>query len=339
VPNALYYIWELNPPGAGTVDGWGTEVTVNWSDGYEGSSTLRVCGMNESGLGPVSTSLLINHYALPSAELAFTNTTICAGDTTFANITLTGISPWQLIVSLGGNEITLNSDKPNMNGIPFNPTADIEVAVVSVTDGSGCEATGYDPIMISVMQLPSTPPKPTGPEYVDLFAGTQSFYQITGSDDASSYEWTLEPAEAGTLTISENGLDCTVDWTGTYTGQANLEARGINECGAGEFSEMLVVNVANTFGTDENSSGVGIAVFPNPSSGNFKIELTAGSPARARVTVFTATGKPAWGPFELDIDSKVVIPVDVQNLSEGMYLLRVETGKGVSNQKIIIKND
>jgi hypothetical protein len=337
VPGALYYIWEVNPPGAGTVDGWGTEVTVNWTPGYEGSSNIRVCGMNQNGLGPVSTSLLVNHYAVPGAELAFSSTTICAGDTTYANITLTGVSPWHLVISLGGNEITMNSDKPNMDGIPFFPTADIEVTLISVSDGTGCEATGFGPALITVMPLPETPVKPTGPEYVDIFSTTQSVYNTAGSISSNSYEWTLDPPEAGSLTVSESGTDCTVDWVTGFTGQANLKVKGLNDCGESDFSELLTVNVANTFGLDENKTGLGIVVYPNPNNGNFRIELTSWESTKAIMKLFTSSGEPAWGPVAVEISHKLVLPVEAHNLSEGMYLLQVETAMGLFNQKILIK--
>jgi hypothetical protein len=336
VPGALYYIWELNPPAAGTTEGWGTEVTVNWTPGYLGSSTLRVCGMNQTGLGPVSTSLLVNHYEVPTAEINFTNTTICAGDTTFVNITLTGITPWHLVISLGGNEIAMNSNKPNMDGIPFNPTADVEVTLVSVSDGTGCESTGFTPTMITVMPLPGTPAKPTGLEYVGLLTSTQSVYQTAGSANSSGYVWELEPPEAGVMTISENGMDCTIDWVTTFTGEVTLYVKGLNDCGESDFSEHLAITVANTYGIDENESGVRVAVYPNPNNGNFQIELSTEKSVRAKVRLIAASGEPVWGPSDMELNRKLSLPISIESLPEGIYLIQVETVMGISNQKVII---
>jgi len=337
VSNATYYIWEVDPAEAGTVEGWGTEVTVTWTPGFEGTANLRVCGMNQSGLGPVSPDLTVNIYDLPTAEMSFTSTTICAGDTTFVNIFLTGVSPWRLVISLSGNEITMNPNKPYMDGIPLNPTEDLEVVIVSLTDGTGCERTDFTPTMITVMPLPASPAKPTGPEFIDLYTTLQSNYNTIGSASALSYEWTLSPSDAGNLTVSGNGLDCTVDWLSTYTGQANLKVKGINDCGEGDFSELLAVNVANTFGLDENESGLGIAVYPNPNSGNFRIELSAYKSTKVKMRLYNASGEPAWGPVEAEINSKLSLPVKVASLSKGIYLLQLETDMGISNRKIIIK--
>jgi hypothetical protein len=336
VPNASYYIWELNPPGAGTVDGWGTEVTVNWTPGYAGDATLRVCGMNPSGLGPLSTSLLIRRYALPTAEISFSNTTICQGDTTFVTIHFTGHFPWHLVLSLGGYPVPMDFNRPDVNGLPLSPTEGIEVEIISVTDGTGCVQTGFTPTMINVRPLPATAAKPTGPENVDLFATMQSAYNTTGSDSSNFYEWSLDPPEAGVLTAGETGLDCTVDWDTAFFGQANLKVRGINDCGEGEYSDPIAVNVSNSFGIDENESGLGIIVYPNPNNGNFHVQLTADKLTKAKLILLSAEGEPVWGPAGVEINHRLILPLNLSTLSEGIYLLQVETNLGNTNRKILL---
>lgn len=337
VDGALYYIWELNPPYAGTVEGWDTVVTVHWAQGYAGDATLSVCGMNHSGLGPVSASLLVKLLAMPTAELSFTNQTLCAGDTTMMSISLTGEKPWHLVMSIGGSEVTLNSDKPFIDSIFVNPTESIEVLILSLSDESACEVTDFTPMMINVLPIPPSPAKPNGPENVDLFSTLQSNYSIMGSDYADSYAWTLTPAEAGILTVNGTGLDCTVDWQPTFTGQANLKVKGINNCGEGDDSQLLAVDVANTYGIEENTSGINIDVYPNPNNGNFRIELSTGKSEKAIIRMFIAYGEPAWGPIELEIDRKLSIYCNVDDHPEGIYLLQFETNEGILNRKIIIK--
>jgi len=117
----------------------------------------------------------------------------------------------------------------------------------------------------------------------------------------------------------------------------NLKVKGLNDCGESAFSELLAVNVANTFGIDENETGLGIAVYPNPNNGNFLIELSTVKTAKAKVRLFTAAGEPAWGPVEVEFNHTLSVPVNIESLSEGIYLLQVETGMGISNRKILIK--
>jgi hypothetical protein len=337
VPGALYYIWELSPAAAGIVEGWDTMVTVNWTTGYTGNSTLRVCGMNQFGLGPVSSSLLMNRVASPTATATISDTEICSGDTTYINILLTGVTPWHMIISLGGNEVIMNPIKPNMAAIPLSPSADTEVQILSLTDGNGCISTDFPPALITVHPLPSLPEKPTGPENIDLFASTQSNYSTAGGISAVTYSWDLQPPESGELTISDSGMDCTVDWETSFTGQAELKVAGINDCGEGEFSDLLTINVVNTFGIGENETGPGIFVYPNPNDGTFLIELKTEHSTRARLKLFNAVGEPVWAYRELQVDERISIPFTSGSLPEGIYLLEVIIGEGIFTRKILIR--
>jgi hypothetical protein len=336
VSGANYYIWELNPPDAGTVEGWDTAVTVNWTPGYIGPSTLRVCGMNQTGLGPLSASLLINHVNAPTAVAAFSETEICAGDTTWASITLTGTTPWYLMISLGGNVVPMFSNKPNMNSIPFNPTADIEVTIQSVTDGTGCTTTGFPTAWIKVLPLPSTPAKPSGLEYVGLLTGTQSVYTIPAADSAESYTWTLDPAEAGALTVSENGLECSIDWASTFTGQVSLKVKGLNECGEGYDSDPLAITVANTYGVGENESGPELTVFPNPNSGSFQLTIKDLTDI-VSVRVINSTGEVIFREDDVEISGKHSKIIDLSVQPAGVYYLRVEGQHSMIDRKIVLQ--
>jgi hypothetical protein len=53
--------------------------------------------------------------------------------------------------------------------------------------------------------------------------------------------WELLPAEAGTVTgTTTTGV---VDLSTTYTGTATIKVKGMNDCGEGEFSSELTINV------------------------------------------------------------------------------------------------
>jgi hypothetical protein len=344
VEGALYYIWELNPPGSGTIDGWDSVVTINWTPGYIGNTTLRVSGMNQNGLGPVSTSLLIHHSEMPTAQLEYTDTEICAGDTTYANFDLTGENPWIIVLSLGGNEIMLFSNKTTMDGVPFAPTADIDVNIVSVTDASGCVTTGFDTISIHVLPLPSTPAKPAGYEYVGLLSGTETIYTTTGSDSASGYTWQLEPASAGNLIAGEDGLECTVHWITTFTGEATLKVKGINDCGESGFSDPLVITVANTYGVEENGSmeawGHGsMEIWPNPASGVLSVKclgLSAGSSCLLAVVDIFGRPAPIPGPSPILVKGET-IELDISSLPPGIYFISVlDDGKRIAGGKFVV---
>ncbi len=336
VNGAEYYIWHVEPASAGEIEGWGTEVTVNWNPSFKGNAMLKVCGMNQSGMGPDSEGLSVDVYELPTGAASLSQSTVCSGDTTYLNLSLTGVSPWHLEVTLNGGLVTFDPNKPNVE-IPLWPSSDMEVIIQTITDATGCIQTEPIELNITVQQAPATAAKPAGPEEIDLYSVTSSVYATTGATGASSYTWILEPAGAGTFQVSENGMECTVNWQNGFTGQATLKVRGENDCGEGGFSENLAVTVANTFGIEEHKSGLGVSIFPNPGSGAFQVELSARNITTATLGVYSAAGEPVVAPKEVTIDRKLQLPLDLGQLPEGMYMLKIQTSAGVSAHKIVVR--
>jgi hypothetical protein len=336
VPGAEYYIWELNPEGVGTIDGWDTVVNISWTAGYTGPATLRVSGMNQNGLGPVSTSILVNRYDPPTATISFTTTEICEGDTTYATIILTGERPWLLMVDVGGEMTPLYSNKTVMNDIPFDPAENTEVTLVSVIDGNGCTVTDFPTTLITVDPLPTVPAKPTGYEYVGLLSGTQTIYNTIGADSADSYQWQLDPAVAGTLTPGADGKDCTVDWVTTFTGTANLSVKAQNECGESEFSDTLAITVANTYGIDEFGNNMNISIFPNPNKGHFQLIIN-GLQEDVRIKMINSFGDVVYHKDDIPVNEHFSTMIDLTGCSAGIYYLQVEGKNGSYYRKVVVE--
>ena len=60
-PNAESYFWEISPPDAGTISGNGLTGTVNWTENWEGTATIKVKGYNEiCGEGEFSEELNVD---------------------------------------------------------------------------------------------------------------------------------------------------------------------------------------------------------------------------------------------------------------------------------------
>ena len=54
VANAEYYNWILTPANAGSFAGNGTEIVISFSNNYTGAASLKVCGINNCGIGNFS---------------------------------------------------------------------------------------------------------------------------------------------------------------------------------------------------------------------------------------------------------------------------------------------
>ena len=74
-------------------------------------------------------------------------------------------------------------------------------------------------------------------------------------------------------------------------------------------------------GINETENGIGVLLFPNPSSGTFT--LSGNFPAGAQLSVYNMLGKEVMNPIELPQGNSAV-PISL-NLLEGVYFYRVES--------------
>lgn len=97
-----------------------------------------------------------------------------------------------------------------------------------------------DSINLFINKLPETALKPSGDTMVCQNGGPSGYY--TGPvNNALSYDWSLEPDNAGVITASNNL--CTISWNDEYSGQASLKVRALNNCGEGNYSEELLIDI------------------------------------------------------------------------------------------------
>ncbi len=276
---------------------------------------------------------------------------------------------------------------------------------VTVDDG---ENTIEGNVTVVVNQMPGQAATPAGPE--DLcFGEYQSVYSTQGASNADSYNWYIDPATAGT--IDGTGLTATVTWNESFAGLATINVEGVNDCGAGEMSDLILVTMhvlpvvdlgedatvcANLtvpldagnpgseylWSTGEttqsivvDTTGVGIGtldvwvqvtntsgcmntdtislqfddctgiyeqadqwsvdVYPNPTNGDFTIDLKSRSNSPVDVTIYNSLGKVVYNNANFSINKQSQIELNLSNQREGIYFLRVK-GEGINVMKKIV---
>ncbi len=84
ISNADSYVWEINPGTAGTINGSGTNITIDFSETFSGSVTLSIYASNSCGDG-ISNSIQIESIPEPDINTG-SDQDICEGqDVTFCN--------------------------------------------------------------------------------------------------------------------------------------------------------------------------------------------------------------------------------------------------------------
>jgi hypothetical protein len=91
-----------------------------------------------------------------------------------------------------------------------------------------------------VSGAPVAPNTPTGSVNLCINSANEDYTTVAVAE-ASSYEWLINPSNAGLITGT--GLTGTVDWGSSYFGTADISVRAINSCGNGPYSTPLTVTI------------------------------------------------------------------------------------------------
>ena len=105
------------------------------------------------------------------------------------------------------------------------------------SDNNGCQSECA--FNISVNPLPEQAGAINGSTAV--CQGDEINYSTNEILYAESYDWEINPAEAGTIIANDNS--CSVLWVENYSGDAALSVCGVNDCGSGNWSAALTVTV------------------------------------------------------------------------------------------------
>ena len=129
----------------------------------------------------------------------------------------------------------------------LNPTVvynNAGVYDVTLTVYSGSESnvmTKDDYIQVS-SGVPSIPNQPQGETQL-CKNPPNSDYTATGSANTLSWDWEINPSNAGLIT-NDGSATVTVNWFNAYLGEANLTVKAINGCGESEFSSPLAITIS-----------------------------------------------------------------------------------------------
>lgn len=186
-----------------------------------------------------------------------------------------------------------------------------------------------DNLTLNFLPTPSIPAAITGPSTICM--GFSDYYQTTGATNAGWYEWELSPDYAGTFTGNE--MVVMVTFTEGYTGNATLKVRGMNNCGAGVFSEEFLIQVDDCTGINELLTGKKFSISPNPNNGSFLITFADDFNSGNTIKILDTKGQTLFQQTNSGVDQ---LQVDVRSLENGFYFIVIENEFSRSIEKLII---
>ncbi|MEI6697147.1 MAG: PKD domain-containing protein [Bacteroidota bacterium] len=237
--NAISYLWSIYPSTAASIVGTTNTATISWNSIFSGTAKISVKGVNSCGNGVASDSLLITINPLPLKPSTPTGTTSLCENNINSNYSSTGslyavsylwsISPASA-GTITGTSTTAIVDWTNT----YTGTAKISLIGINACGNS----VSSDSLIITISSLALQPGTPTGPTSLSQNS-PNSNYTTTGGANASSYQWSISPLSAGTITSTST--IAAVDWTNSFTGIVKISVKGINACGSSISSDSITV--------------------------------------------------------------------------------------------------
>ena len=191
--------------------------------------------------------------------------------------------------------------------------------IATITDATGCptvttvEVSEPDLITIDVVEII--------PETNDAMDGAITIETSGGSGMGFDYQWFLD----GDLFSTDQNLT-DLD-AGTYV----VFVVDMTDC---TNSDTIIVDMA--VGLFENSLTENINLYPNPTTGEFQIDIQLAAEKDVSVSIFDVTGKMVFTKQEMPV-LKENLNIDLTNVANGVYLVKVQVGEEVWMQRIVVR--
>ncbi len=111
---------------------------------------------------------------------------------------------------------------------------------------------------------------------------------------------------------------------------------GGNNYQVGVYSNTIYLKPSIVLGQDETDKRAAISLFPNPSTGSFTLEFKAIQSQKATLSVVDLTGKVILTQSLSDLNNGSQQNIELKGVASGVYIVKVQTEKGVYQQKITI---
>jgi hypothetical protein len=305
-------------------------------DYLAGNVTLNLTVTGIAPCGDVADGTVVTFTLLPDTpEIPTSASNRICQDAPDTEVTTTGSSnaidyTWS-IEPVEAGIITGTTTQASINWNPdFFGAANITVKALNT-----CGESDYSSALaITLVPFPLAPEKPMGSDSVDVFITTSSDFRVNKAMHALTYTWNIEPVAAGT--IAGNDTIATITWSNSFTGTANISVKSVNSCGESVFSEIKTVTLYSTYGIPQNIPSNTIAVYPNPSNGNFVIGLKGVASHTVDIRIANETGVNVYKQNNISTQEQNILTMQLQSLSNGVYYLFVEGKNYRSVQKLII---
>ena len=191
----------------------------------------------------------------------------------------------------------------------------------------------------------------TGP--ANLCGSTTAIYSIASVAPSYTYTWTLaftgwhigSPTGPTTLTTSATSITVYGSATGTST-SGIVKVASVNTCGNTSTQRTLGITYCHSSGAldnnngnnDSNNGNMFSAIYPNPTSGEFKIDVTTDIDRDITIQVYDVLGNLVANEKHLIPTGTSTLNTNIETYRAGMYFIRlVDSNAGTVYSQTVLK--
>jgi len=174
------------------------------------------------------------------ADFEASETMVCQGtNVIFTDNTQGSPSSWQWTFP-GGTPSSSTQESPT---VVYNTPGTYDVTLY-VNDGFTNDEITKTAYITSSSEAPGTPGAPEGPDQLCKNPPNSDF-TTSGSANAVLYDWEIDPVTAGFI-MNDGNQSVTINFVNAFVGTASLKVKATNGCGESEFSDELIITVAES---------------------------------------------------------------------------------------------
>jgi hypothetical protein len=321
------YTWSISTGGTITAGVGSNSITVTWTG--SGTQWVKVNYSNSFGCTaatPVQYNVTVKSAPVPSISGQFS---LCV-NTTIAYYTEAGMTNYIWTVSSGG--IIISGAGTRLVYVNWTTPGANTISVI-YTPASGCQVLA--PTMKSVTVYAIQTPTITGPASVCVGA----YATYTTEAGMSNYSWTIG-GSGGTIYSGFYSSQILVRWTlpGAKTISINYTTPGGCRAPIPTILNVAVTNCAdaNITGVDPGLSPESFTIYPNPNNGKFTAAIQCECRENCSIDIFNMMGVKVFELANLSIESKMEVPIDLQDLPQGIYTVVFRNSNHWMIRKIVI---
>ncbi len=280
--------------------------SYQWSTGATGSSmndnpfsstNYNVVGTNTLSGCTVTLTQMVTVNPAPSIYVYTNSNSVCAGQS--MNLT-----------AFGANSYTWNTGAFSPN-ISVSPSANTTYSVTG-SNANGCIGTAVQAIVVN--PLPTVTVNSSAPN--EMCNG--EVQTLTAGGNGVTFQWIVGTTG---MIMSGNPVNINPSSTTIYT----VTATGANGCSN---KTTITQNVGECVGLKENTLK-GVKVYPNPTAGEFTVELN--NTLNKTIDVTDIAGR----IISSASSNQSVVKVNISNLANGIYYVKIQSNNATEVIKVV----